>query len=65
LANFLDNASFIGYNHFEVKYMGKRFDARYHLEFNERISLEEMEMIQIGRLHCSEETVVEKHMHLD
>ena len=45
--------------------MGKRFDARYHLEFNERISLEEMEMIQIGRLHCSEETVVEKHMHLD
>lgn len=45
--------------------MGKLKDARYHLEFNKTVCLEKLDMIQIGRLHCSENTVVGKHMHLD
>lgn len=45
--------------------MEKNKLAKYHLEFNDSIPLEEMDLIQIGRMHCWETTVVKKHMHLD
>lgn len=40
-------------------------DSRYHLDIHELYPLKNINIIQIGRMHCKPETVVKTHQHLD
>lgn len=40
-------------------------ERRYHLDFREILPLKDMAVFQMGRLHCTEHTVVSPHLHLN
>ena len=40
-------------------------ERRYHLDIREVLPLKDLSVIQMGRLHCTERTVVNPHLHLD